>query len=92
VRILKTPGHTPGRQVLMVRLAKSGPVILSGDLFHARENFEKSLVPGFNVSRSETLASIDRVTRLMRTTGARLVVQHEPRDVASLPSFPAYLE
>ena len=92
VRILKTPGHTPGHQVLMVRLAKSGPVILSGDLFHARENFEKSLVPGFNVSRSETLASIDRVTRLMRTTGARLVVQHEPRDIASLPSFPAYLE
>ncbi|MCY1015751.1 serine hydrolase [Pyxidicoccus sp. MSG2] len=92
VRILKTPGHTPGHQVLMVRLARTGPVILSGDLFHARENFDKSLVPPFNVSRSETLASIDRVHRLMRNTGARLVVQHEPGDIQSLPAFPAYLE
>jgi glyoxylase-like metal-dependent hydrolase (beta-lactamase superfamily II) len=92
VRILKTPGHTPGHQVLMVRLAKSGPVFLSGDLFHARENFDKSLVPPFNVSRSDTLASIDRVNRLLRNTGARLVVQHEPGDVRALPAFPAYLE
>ena len=43
-----------------MRLPRTGPVILSGDLFHARENFDKSLVPPFNVSRSETLASIDR--------------------------------
>ncbi|WP_275899191.1 N-acyl homoserine lactonase family protein [Pyxidicoccus caerfyrddinensis] len=92
VRILKTPGHTPGHQVLMVRLPRTGPVILSGDLFHARENFDKSLVPPFNVSRSETLASIDRVHRLMRNTGARLVVQHEPGDIQTLPAFPAYLE
>ncbi|QSQ18984.1 serine hydrolase [Pyxidicoccus parkwayensis] len=92
VRILKTPGHTPGHQVLMVRLPKSGFVILSGDLFHARENFEKSLVPPFNVSRSDTLASIDRVNRLIRNTGARLIVQHEPGDVRALPAFPAYLE
>ena len=30
VRILKTPGHTPGHQVLLVRLPKSGAVLLSG--------------------------------------------------------------
>lgn len=92
VRILRTPGHTPGHQVLMVRLVKAGPVILSGDLFHSRENHDRSLVPPFNVSRADTLASIDRVNKLIHNTGARLVVQHEPGAVRALPAFPAYLE
>ena len=28
------PGHTPGHQVLFVKLAKTGGVVLSGDLYH----------------------------------------------------------
>jgi glyoxylase-like metal-dependent hydrolase (beta-lactamase superfamily II) len=92
VRILKMPGHTPGHQVLWVRLARSGSVVLSGDLFHTRENFEKSLVPPGNTSRAETLASFDRLTRLLRNTGARLVVQHDARDFKALPAPPAFLE
>ncbi|MBJ6761562.1 serine hydrolase [Myxococcaceae bacterium JPH2] len=92
VRLIKAPGHTVGHRVLMVKLAKTGAVILSGDLFHTRENFEKSLVPPFNDSRADTLASIDRINRLMRNSGARLVVQHEWADFNALPKFPAYLE
>jgi glyoxylase-like metal-dependent hydrolase (beta-lactamase superfamily II) len=38
VQILKAPGHTPGHSVLEVKLRKSGVVILSGDLYHSREN------------------------------------------------------
>ena len=33
--ILKsTPGHTPGHQSLLVRLVKTGSIVLSGDLYH----------------------------------------------------------
>lgn len=92
VRILRALGHTPGHQILMVRLVRSGAVILSGDLFHSRENYEKSLVPPFNASRAETLASMDRVARLIRATGARLVVQHDGNDFKALPTFPAWLD
>ncbi|MBU8898721.1 serine hydrolase [Corallococcus sp. M34] len=92
VRLIKAPGHTVGHRVLMLKLARTGAVILSGDLFHTRENFEKSLVPPFNASRADTLASIDRINRLMRNSGARLVVQHEWADFNALPRFPAYLE
>src|SRR6202022_1609724 len=48
VRILKTPGPTPGHGVLEVKLAKAGVVILSGDLYHTRENRRLRRVPGFN--------------------------------------------
>jgi glyoxylase-like metal-dependent hydrolase (beta-lactamase superfamily II) len=35
VTLMAAPGHTPGHQVLVVRLPKTGPVILSGDMVHA---------------------------------------------------------
>ena len=34
VIIISTPGHTPGHQSLYVNLPKTGPVVLSGDLYH----------------------------------------------------------
>jgi glyoxylase-like metal-dependent hydrolase (beta-lactamase superfamily II) len=92
VRILKTPGHTPGHGVLAVKLKKSGVVILSGDLYHTHENRTLKRVPVFNYQRADTLASIDRVEKIVKNTKARFIVQHDGKDVATLPKFPAYLE
>lgn len=92
VRILKTPGHTPGHKVLVLKLAEAGTVILSGDLFHSRENYERSLVPPVNVSRADTLASFGRVAGVIRQAHARLVVQHDRKDFEALPKFPAWLD
>jgi N-acyl homoserine lactone hydrolase len=92
VRILKAPGHTPGHQVLALKLKNSGTVILAGDLYHTRDNRKFRRVPGFNYGRAETLASIDRIEKIVTRTKARLVVQHDPVDFKSLPKFPAYLD
>lgn len=92
VRILTAPGHTPGHQVLLIELANAGPVILSGDLYHTHENRKERNVPVFNTSRADTLASFDRVEKLIKNRKARFVVQHVPADFSALPKFPAYLE
>lgn len=92
VRILKAPGHTPGHQVLALRLQKSGAVILSGDLYHLRDNRQFRRIPGFNHDRAATLASIDRIETIVKNTHARFVVQHDPIDFKALPRFPAYLD
>jgi len=92
VRILKAPGHTPGHQVLLLKLGKSGTVVLSGDLYHVRENRAHRRVPEFNTERADTLASMDRVERIVKNTKARFVVQHDPRDFRALPKFPAFLD
>lgn len=89
VMIIGTPGHTPGHTVLLVKLAQTGSVILSGDLAHFRENYETSGVPTFNVNRAETLASIDRVKKLAANLKATMIIQHDPRDLGKLPAFPA---
>jgi N-acyl homoserine lactone hydrolase len=88
VTMLNLPGHTPGHRGLLVRLA-SGPVMLTGDLYHFAEQVERRGVPPFNTSRAETLASMDRFDRLARNLRARVIIQHEPADVAKLPAFPA---
>lgn len=87
VVMLDLPGHTPGHHALLVRL-KSGAVLLSGDQFHATESFAHDQVPVFNTDRADTLASIDRFKQIAVNLKAKVVIQHEPADVARLPIFP----
>ena len=88
VRIVPAPGHTPGHSVLFLDLPETGPVVLSGDLWHRAESRTQRAVPGYNASREETLASMDRVEAMIAETGARLVIQHEADDYAALPKPP----
>jgi N-acyl homoserine lactone hydrolase len=88
VVMLQMPGHTPGETALMVNLAVMGPVLLSGDVVHFAEQLGRDGVPGFNFDRAETLASIDRMKRLVANRKARLIIQHDPRDIGKLPAFP----
>jgi glyoxylase-like metal-dependent hydrolase (beta-lactamase superfamily II) len=87
VVMLNMPGHTPGHHALLIRLA-SGPVMLSGDTYHFAEQVAHRGVPPFNTDRADSLASMDRFDRLARNLHARVIIQHEPADVARLPAFP----
>ena len=87
VVMLTTPGHTPGHYALLVRFA-SGPVLLTGDLYHFTEQVENRGVPPFNHNRADTLASMDRFDRIARNLDARVIIQHEAADIAKLPAFP----
>lgn len=92
VTAIALPGHTPGHLGLLVKLRRSGYVVLSGDQYHFRENRAKHGVPGFNFDRAQTLASHDRLESIVRNLRARLVIQHDPQDNAALPKAPAYLD
>jgi N-acyl homoserine lactone hydrolase len=92
VMILRTPGHTPGHQVLKLTLKKSGTVILSGDLYHLRGNRVFKRVPVYNANRADTLASMNRVEAIIKNTHGRLILQHDPREFQALPMPPAYLD
>jgi len=89
VIVLRTPGHTPGHQSLLVKLPQTGNIILSGDAVHFRENFDSNGVPAFNYDRAQTIASIERIKKLMATFKATLIIQHDARDLDKLPVFPA---
>ncbi|MBX9797783.1 N-acyl homoserine lactonase family protein [Sphingomonas sp.] len=92
VTMIDLPGHTPGHHGLLVKLAGRGPVLLSGDQVHFRENLPINGVPTFNFDRSQTLASFDRFNKLAANTKATVIIQHDARDIAKLPAFPAAAE
>ncbi len=84
---LHLPGHTPDHLALLVKLA-SGPVLLTGDLYHSTIARQKRAVPSFNTSREQTLQSMERFEKIAKETGAKVIIQHEPNDIALLPAFP----
>jgi glyoxylase-like metal-dependent hydrolase (beta-lactamase superfamily II) len=92
VVILSTPGHTPGHQSLLVRLPKTGAVILSGDMVHFESNWTSRRVPGMNFNSAESVKSMDRVAALMTQYNAQLWINHDKTQSARVPKAPRYLE
>ena len=90
VRIVSAPGHTAGHQVLLVKLEKTGPVVLSGDLWHFRESRAMRRVPTFNFDAAETLKSMDRVEALVKDIGATLWIEHEKAWGDTLEKAPGF--
>jgi len=90
--IKSTPGHTPGHQSLLVRLPRTGPVLLSGDMVHLAENWEAKRVPVFNFDQAASLRSMNQMEALMQQTGAKLWINHDFAQSASMPKAPAYIE
>src|SRR3954447_3303791 len=90
VIMLRTPGHTAGHSSLLVKLAGMGPVILTGDAVHFRENYDTDGVPTFNYDRAQTVASIERIKKIAAYLNATVIIQHDLRDVEKLPAFPAF--
>jgi glyoxylase-like metal-dependent hydrolase (beta-lactamase superfamily II) len=92
VRVISAPGHTPGHQVLLVRLAKRGPVLLAGDLYHYPEERAKGIVPTFEFNADQSRAARAKVEALLKETKAELWIEHDMATHAQLPKAPAYVE
>lgn len=94
VVILATPGHTPGHQSLLVNLKKTGPVILSGDLYHyPAERTLKDFTPFANLGNpQQEVASKAKVEALLNARHAQLWIQHDIQASAKLKKSPAYYE
>jgi len=92
VTIKAAPGHTPGHQVLVVRLPKTGPVMLSGDMVHLRYSWTYRVVPSFNFDIPRSMATIDAMKAYAEKTGAQLWVNHDMEQNAKLPKAPAFVQ
>lgn len=92
VVIIATPGHTPGHQSLLVRLPKTGPVILSGDMVHLQDNWIHRRVPAFNFDGAESRRSMDKVAGIMQRTGAKLWINHDKAQSDAIPKAPQFIE
>jgi N-acyl homoserine lactone hydrolase len=92
VTIKAAPGHTPGHQVLVVRLPRSGPVMLSGDMVHLAYSWENRVVPSFNFDIARSERTIDEMKAYAGKTGTRLWINHDMAQHARIPKAPAFVQ
>ncbi|MGY4504532.1 N-acyl homoserine lactone hydrolase [Bradyrhizobium sp. GM24.11] len=90
--ILSTPGHTPGHQSLLVKLPKTGAVVLSGDAVHFRSNWENRRVPVNNVSKDQSLASMQKIADTLTKEKAQLWINHDKAQRDSQKMSPEFYE
>jgi N-acyl homoserine lactone hydrolase len=92
VTIKFTPGHTPGHQSLYLKLAKTGPVLLSGDLYHYPEEMTLKVVPSFDFNQEQTAKSRAAIEEFVKKNGAQLWIQHDIAAGAKRKKAPEYYE
>lgn len=91
--VIKTaPGHTPGHQVLFVDLAETGPIVLSGDLYHFTKNRIHKRVPSFNFNKEQTLAAMDNIEGYMTKMNAQFWIQHDKEQNATIKHSPEFYQ
>jgi N-acyl homoserine lactone hydrolase len=86
------PGHTPGHQVLFLKLAKTGPVVLSGDLYHYPEERKLKRVPTFETDQQQTVETREKIEAFLKQSGAQLWIQHDYAAFAKLKKAPQFYE
>ena len=78
VTVLRSDGHTPGHQSLLVELPGSGPVILAGDCCYWQRSVDEEIPPGVVWDPTRAMHSIKRLKTLARLTEGRIFPSHDP--------------
>lgn len=92
VVIKSAPGHTPGHQMLFLRLAHFGPLLLEGDLYHLPEERTLDRVPTFDFDGALTRQTRKKVDEFLRQSGAVMWIQHDPATYAALRKAPQFYD
>jgi N-acyl homoserine lactone hydrolase len=92
VIIKSAPGHTPGHQVLILKLAKTGNVMLAGDLYHYPEERKQNRVPSFEFNKEQSLASRAMIEEYVKKTNTQLWIEHDYAANAKLKKAPQYYD
>ena len=93
VHLMATPGHTPGHQVLILKLANTGPVMLAGDLYHYPEERQFGWIPlPLEHSVEQSRASRAAVEAYVKKTGTQLWIEHDYVHNSKLKKAPQYYD
>src|SRR5437016_2338823 len=92
VVVKPTPGHTPGHQALYLKLANTGNVLLSGDLYHYPEEITYKKIPSFDTNKEQTAKSREMIEAFVKQNNAQLWIQHDWTTGIKRKIAPAYYD
>jgi len=87
-------GHTPGSQMMTVKLKNSGLIILTGDNVYFRENVEKSIPPNIVLAYKPDgiYSAYEWIRMLMATQKADFFTAHDPDAFKAMKKPPGYYD
>jgi len=92
VVIKPTPGHTPGHLALVVKLAKTGSVMLTGDMYHYPEEVGRDDLPPGEADKAQALATRKAMAEFVKKTGTQLWIGHDLVGFSKLRKSPEFYE
>jgi N-acyl homoserine lactone hydrolase len=91
VRLLSTPGHTPGHLSLLVRLKRTGPLLITGDAVNRPDEVEQGAFAGaWDEARAQ--GSARKLMQLAASSGASVIFGHDPAQWPKLKKAPEFYE
>tara|TARA_R110000787_G_scaffold138484_1_gene252113 strand:+ start:12556 stop:13416 length:861 start_codon:yes stop_codon:yes gene_type:complete len=85
-----SPGHTAGHQSLFVDLENTGPILITGDVYHYYEEVNRPANFVNHISNSLTSSSRVKLEALAKATGADMWIPHDIRRGATFRKAPEY--
>jgi N-acyl homoserine lactone hydrolase len=87
-------GHTPGSQMMIVRLPKTGTVILTSDNVYFRENVTKNLLPDVSLAYKPDgiLSAYQWIREMQARENAEFFTAHDPDAFKAMKKAPEFLE
>jgi N-acyl homoserine lactone hydrolase len=67
-------------------------VLLSGDAVHLKSNWDAKRVPSINYNAEQSMSSMSEMESLIKTTGAKLWINHDPEQSATISKSPGFIE
>lgn len=89
IRIIFTPGHSPGHQSFLIRLPNTGPVLLTIDAAYTMDHWNDKALPGLLSSSVDAVRSVHKLRRIAEETGAMVVTGHDPDSWAHIKKGPS---
>ena len=77
LRMIFTPGHSPGHQSFLVTLPNSGPFMIACDAVYTMDHWENRALPGLVCSAVDAVRSVNKLHKIVADTNATLVAGHD---------------
>jgi glyoxylase-like metal-dependent hydrolase (beta-lactamase superfamily II) len=78
LRMIFTPGHSPGHQSFLLTLPNSGPILLCIDAAYTIDHWENKALPGLVCSSVDAAHSVAKLRKIAADTNALVVTGHDP--------------
>ncbi|MDF1670734.1 MAG: N-acyl homoserine lactonase family protein [Roseovarius sp.] len=78
IRMIFTPGHSPGHQSFLINLPNTGPMLLAIDAAYTLDHWDDKALPGLVCSSVDAAHSVAKLHKIAQDTGAVVVTGHDP--------------